>query len=70
MEISGEHRRQREHIIQEMESPKDFQCYKSDFENISKIKIVAEGKLPECQQNNRKTCNTVHKEYMRLLIAE
>ena len=56
MEINQEHKKQIEEIMQRMECPKDFECYRSGFENICKVKTVVPGKLIECLDESRKGC--------------
>jgi hypothetical protein len=48
MEITTEHKTQIGEIISGMECPKDFKCYKSGFEDLSKAKVFQEGELIEC----------------------
>ncbi len=57
MKITQEHRAQIEEIISGMECPKDLKCYKSDFENLSKIRIFRDGELVECLNESSWSCN-------------
>lgn len=56
MEITQEHKGNIEQIISEMECPKNFICYESGFENLSKIKIIADGERIECLGENPLRC--------------
>ena len=56
MKITQEHQRLIESIKSEMECPKDFTCYKSGFENLSRIKDVADGKIVECLEEDSQPC--------------
>ena len=56
MELSQKHRKQIDEIMQRMECPKDFDCYRSGFENICQVKTVVPGKPTECLDRSRKSC--------------
>jgi hypothetical protein len=56
MEIIQEHRTQIEEIISGIECPKDFECYKSGFEDLSKIEIFRDGELVECLEKHSRLC--------------
>lgn len=56
MKITSEHKGPIEQIISEMECPKNFICYESDFENLSKIKLIADGERIVCLEENPLTC--------------
>ena len=56
MEITQEHKTQIEEIISGMECPKDFKCYKSGFEDLSKIEIFRDGELVECLEKHSQLC--------------
>jgi hypothetical protein len=56
MEISNEHRTEIEEIMERMECPTHFKCYRSGFENICTVKTVVPGKLIECLDENGKSC--------------
>jgi hypothetical protein len=56
MEITQEHRIQIEEIISGMECPKDFSCYKSGFEDLSKIRIFQDGVVIECLEERSQLC--------------
>jgi hypothetical protein len=57
MEITQEHKTQIEEIISGIECPKDFECYKSGFENLCKILIFGDGELVECLGKSKQQCN-------------
>ena len=48
MEITQEHRIQIREIISDIVCPKDFECYKSGFDDLCKVKIFLDGELVEC----------------------
>ena len=48
MNVSQEHQVQIEEIIRDMECPKDFDCYKSGFENLCEVRNFRNGELSEC----------------------
>ncbi|MBW8039443.1 MAG: hypothetical protein FVQ85_05535 [Planctomycetes bacterium] len=56
MEITQEHDRRIQEIMQDMQCPTDFDCYTSGFENLGKIGIVGDAKLVECLEEKAKTC--------------
>jgi hypothetical protein len=56
MEITQEHKGPIEQIISEMECPKNFVCYKSGFENLSKIKLIAGGERIVCLEEEQLRC--------------
>ena len=56
MKIAQEHEREIEEIIKAVECQKDFECFKSGFEKVSKVEIMAGGKLIECLEENRQLC--------------
>ena len=56
MLLVTEHKRQIEEIISDIECPKDFQCYKSDFEDLAKIRIFRDGELVECFEEHSYLC--------------
>ena len=56
MEITQEHKGHIEKIINEMECPKDFICLESGFENLNKIKFIADGERIECLGENPLRC--------------
>ena len=57
MEITQEHDSKIQEIMRGMQCHRDFEYYKSGFENLSKAGIVGDGKLVECLEEKAKTCN-------------
>jgi len=45
-----------EHIINRMKCSKDFECYKSGFKNLCRVKIIEGAELIECSPENRRDC--------------
>ena len=56
MVIVQEQRTQIKDIIKKMDCPKDFVCYKSNFENIGEVGIVGNARMIECIEKNVQTC--------------
>lgn len=56
MEITQEHKGPIEKIISEMICPKNFKCYESDFEKLSKIKLIAGGERIVCLEEDQLRC--------------
>ena len=56
MEITQEHKTQAEEISSSMEYSKDFVCYESGFEDLSKIQIFRDGDLVECLEDRSQLC--------------
>lgn len=56
MERMQERKKQIEQIINEMDCPKDFVCYKLGFKNLSKISLIANSKRVKCLEGNRLRC--------------
>lgn len=52
MQLGKEYKRQIEELIGVMECPKDFVCYKSEFENLAKVRIIGDAKLVECLEKS------------------
>lgn len=48
MQLGKEHQRQIEELIGVITCPEDFVCYKSEFENLAKTRIIGDAKLVEC----------------------
>lgn len=48
MEVRTQDKKQIEEIISGMKCQKDFECYKSGFKNLIKVKIFEEENLIEC----------------------
>lgn len=55
-ELSQENRVQIQEIMQRMECPKDFACYKSGFQNTCKVQVIVPGKLIECLDESGRAC--------------
>lgn len=45
-----------EQIIGSMKCAKDFECFKSGFQKLCKVKNIGEGKVIECSPENRSPC--------------
>ncbi|UCC99206.1 MAG: hypothetical protein JSW66_04830 [Phycisphaerales bacterium] len=56
MLIAQANKEQIEQIIKEMDCPRDFECYKSDFENLCDVGIVGDAKMVECIEEDAHTC--------------
>ena len=56
VEISQEHKGQIEEIISDMECPKDFECYKSEFAHVGKVKDAGIESLLECSEEKPEMC--------------
>lgn len=56
MEITPEHARRIQDIMGEMQCPKDFECYKSGFEELCKVRIICNGQLIECLEEKAQPC--------------
>jgi hypothetical protein len=52
----AEHIEQIEKIIASMTCSKGFECFKSGFENLCRVRIVGNGKVIECPPENRQSC--------------
>ena len=56
MIIAQEDRQQIEDIVKGMDCPRDFECYRSDFENLAEVGIVGDFKMIECIEERGRTC--------------
>lgn len=56
MELTKEHRASIEKIKLEMTCPKNFKCYESGFEHLSKIKLTAGGERVVCLEEHQLRC--------------
>jgi len=56
MVITQEHKQQIENIIKQMDCPKSFECYKSEFENLNEVGIVGDFDMIECIEEGAQTC--------------
>jgi len=52
----AEHVEQIEKIIASMTCSKGFECFKSGFENLCRVRILGDGKVIECSPENRQSC--------------
>ncbi len=55
MEITKDRRNRMEGIVCGMDCPKDFECYRSGLESLSKVKPIC-GDLIECLEENCRLC--------------
>ena len=60
MEITQAQKTQIEEIISKNECPKDYECYKSGFDNVCRAKIFIDGNLVECFDKGRTSCKFSH----------
>ncbi len=56
MEIAQEHQRQIKEIISGINCPKEFECYKSGFENLCKVEDMGIEGSVVCLEKNPKAC--------------
>lgn len=56
MVITTEDRQQIEEIIGQMHCPRDFECYKSDFQKVGEVGIVGDAVMLECIEKRGRTC--------------
>jgi len=56
MVVTQENKQQIEEIIRTMHCPRDFKCYKSDFQNIGEVGIVGDAVMLECIEPRGRTC--------------
>lgn len=56
MQLGKERKGQVEEIIDKMECPTYFLCYKSGFMNLSTIRIIGDTELIECLEESPQTC--------------
>ncbi len=56
MVITQEDKQQIEEIIRGMDCPRDFECYKSDFESMGEVGIVGDAVMLECIERRGRTC--------------
>lgn len=56
MEVTQEHRVSIEKIKHEMTCQKNFRCYESGFEKLSKIKLIAGGERIVCLEEHQLRC--------------
>ena len=56
MEISNEHKKEFEKIKLKVSCPKDIQCYKSGLKKLPDTKLIGDGKLVECCEEQCSVC--------------
>ena len=56
MGMIQEHKNQIDQIMSEINCPRDFPCYKSDFEKLGKIRDVKAEGLLECLEEGSDEC--------------
>ena len=56
MVIAPEDIQQIEDIMEGMDCSRDFECYRSDFENLGEVGIVGDFKMIECIEERGQTC--------------
>ena len=56
MGMIQEHKNQIDQIMSEINCPRDFPCYKSDFEKLGKIRDVKAEGLLECLEEDSQDC--------------
>ena len=56
MELTQEHKNKIEQIIEQTHCPRDFQCYKDQFETLGKMRLAAGDELVECLDERAKEC--------------
>jgi hypothetical protein len=56
MEITPEQDGEIKGIMSGMQCPRDFECYKSGFENLSKVGIIGDGEFVDCLEKKADTC--------------
>jgi len=57
MEITQEHDSKIRKIMRDMHCHRDFECYKSSFENLSRAGIVGDAIKVICLEEEAKICN-------------
>jgi len=57
MDITQEHESKIREIIGGMKCKKDFECYRSGFENLCKVKIGVDAMLIDCKEENANNCD-------------
>lgn len=56
MEIAQDHRDKIEEIIAGIDCPMDVKCYRSELDNTTKSRMLANGIVIECLEKNRRLC--------------
>jgi hypothetical protein len=60
MEITQEHDSKIQEIMRGMQCRRDFECYKSRFENLCRAGIVGDAIMVECLEEKAKNCKFGH----------
>ena len=55
--MEQEHKEQMEKIMADMDCPKDFECYKSEFEKLCKAKDNGMYEYANCLESDSSTCS-------------
>ena len=56
MVVTQENKQEIEQIIRTMYCSRNFECYKSDFQNIGEVGIVGDAVMLECIEPRGRTC--------------
>jgi len=56
IEMGPEHKRAIKEVIKGMECPKGFKCQKSGLKQVGKVRLLAEGKVIECLDEDGRSC--------------
>jgi hypothetical protein len=56
MQVQAVHKRRIQEIMREMKCSKDFECYKSGFTNLSRVKDIGMKTFVECLAENGQAC--------------
>jgi hypothetical protein len=56
MEITSQQKTEIEQIIKEMDCPKEFVCYTSEFIKVGEARAIANGELLECLEEDGQLC--------------
>lgn len=56
MDIGQEHKKRIKEIMSGMECPRDFECYKSGFSNLSKANDIGVKTFLKCSEKNPQQC--------------
>ncbi len=57
MELDEKQRKQIEEIISRIQCQKDFECYKSGFSKMGKVRDIGIKNFVECLEDNPAACN-------------
>lgn len=56
MKMGPEHKRAVKRMAEGMECPRGFKCRKSGFKQIGKVRLLADGKVIECLEEDGRSC--------------